>query len=112
MRKTAIFLRFAVTLPLATPAWAKPPAAAKTPVVVDSSLRSPNFQPLGPDYTVSVADHGLLGPKGRNAYFSFSSFDIPAGSSVTFVGPGGVRSVLARVTGSDGTSVNGLLRSS
>src|SRR4051812_44301342 len=111
MRKAPIFPWFALMLLLAAPGFGKPPAGGKSPVVVASTLRTPNFQPLRPDYTVSVADHGLLGPKGRNAYFSFSRFDIPAGSSVSFVGPGGVRNVLARVTGADATHINGTLRS-
>ena len=81
-----------------------------SPVQVDNSLRTPAFQPLGPSYQLSVDNHGLLSSNGHNAYFSFSRFDIPNGSSVAFTGPGGVRNVLARVTGASASFINGQLR--
>src|SRR5258706_2236960 len=88
---------------------AKGPAAG-SPVQVDSSLRTPPFQPQGPDYQLSVDNHGLLSSNGRNAYFSFSRFELPSGSNAAFTGPPGVRNVLARVTGSSASQINGELR--
>ncbi len=82
-----------------------------SPVQVDNSLRTPAFQPLGPDYQVSVENHGLLSGNGRNAFFSFGRFDVPAGSTVSFTGPLGVRNVLARVTGGSASTINGQVRS-
>jgi filamentous hemagglutinin family protein len=49
---------------------------------------------------------------GSNQFYSFSRFSLPAQSSATFASDGtNVRGVFARVTGSDASTINGLLRS-
>jgi filamentous hemagglutinin family protein len=66
---------------------------------------------LGPNFVIPQSVGRL---RGTNLYHSFSQFSISAGESATFTANSGttVTNVIARVTGTSSSSVNGLLRSS
>jgi filamentous hemagglutinin family protein len=48
---------------------------------------------------------------GQNLFHSFSSFNVWAGESATFTGPGGIRNIVSRVTGGNYSTIDGTLRS-
>jgi filamentous hemagglutinin family protein len=54
--------------------------------------------------------HTLGQTRGSNLFHSFEEFSVPAGGSVTFTGPTSVHNVLARVTGSSPSQIDGALR--
>lgn len=57
---------------------------------------------------VDVAD-GLI--NGANLLHSFEVFHVRTGESATFTGPDTIANIIARVTGSEGSEISGLLRS-
>ena len=62
----------------------------------------------GPDFTIS----NTLGTQtGANLFHSFQTFHIQTGESATFTGPSGIDNVISRVTGGQGSFIDGLLRS-
>jgi filamentous hemagglutinin family protein len=87
---------------------------AAAEVVTDGSIA-----PAGPvgggtigttpvDYLITP-EHGAL--RASNLFFSFERFSVEAGRIGVFTGPPEVQNVLARVTGSDATRVDGTLAS-
>jgi filamentous hemagglutinin family protein len=76
-------------------------------IVVDSKFGSPG--PLtGPNFSIP-ADLGRI--HGNNLFHSFSQFNVNAGESATFTGPGNINNILARVTGGNASLIDGTLRS-
>ena len=62
----------------------------------------------GPDFQVTDS----LGQQvGGNLFHSFSAFNIYTGESATFSGPVSISNIISRVTGSNATTIDGLLRS-
>jgi len=62
----------------------------------------------GPDYAVTAE---LGRQAGGNLFHSFSQFDIGAGQSAVFSGPGSVASIIGRVTGGAASAIDGRIRS-
>jgi filamentous hemagglutinin family protein len=80
---------------------------ASAAVIVDHTL-GPGGALAGPDYAIGAA----LGRQvGANLFFSFERFGIARGESATFSGPATTARILSRVTGGEGSSIDGLLRS-
>ena len=79
-------------------------------ITTDGSLGPPAQTLTGPNYTI---DSTLGTTRGSNLFHSFGLFNVHAGQSATFTNsqPGSVSNVLARVTGGQSSSVDGLLRS-
>jgi filamentous hemagglutinin family protein len=76
-------------------------------VVTDGSFGAAG--PLsGPNFMVP-ASLGKIA--GGNLFHSFSQFGLTQGQSATFSGPGSVHNILARVTGGQVSSIDGLIRS-
>ncbi len=63
----------------------------------------------GPNFAIPAS---LGRQAGANLFHSFSTFNVPAGGSAMFSGPSSVANVLARVTGSTASSINGRLGTS
>jgi len=60
--------------------------------------------------TYHIADS--LGKRaGQNLFHSFGSFNVGTGESATYTGPGGIQSIVSRVTGGSYSSIDGTLRS-
>jgi filamentous hemagglutinin family protein len=66
-----------------------------------TSLTGPNFE-IGAN---------LGATRGTNLFHSFHTFSIDTGESATFTGPGSIENVISRVTGGEGSNIDGLLRS-
>ncbi|CAK0749918.1 putative Filamentous hemagglutinin N-terminal domain-containing protein [Gammaproteobacteria bacterium] len=62
----------------------------------------------GPNYAIG-ANQGQQ--RGANLFHSFQTFSLAGNESATFSGPAGIQNVIARVTGSDPSSIDGMLRS-
>jgi filamentous hemagglutinin family protein len=76
-------------------------------VVLDGTLGASG--PLtGPDFSIT-ADLGLR--RGNNLFHSFSQFDLKAGDTAAFSGPGNIQNILSRVTGSQASRIDGTIRS-
>ena len=82
-------------------------------VVRDGSLGSaPGGALTGPHFTIGAESGQLVCTPDNtscNLFHSFSEFNIHAGQSATFTGPGNVANVLARVTGGSGSMIDGRL---
>lgn len=80
---------------------------ARAQVVLDGTLGAAG--PLaGPNYAIT----NTLGQQvGGNLFHSFSTFNLINGQSATFSGQAGTQNVIARVTGSSPSSIDGLVRS-
>lgn len=63
---------------------------------------------VGNDFAIP---HTLGAKAGGNLFHSFTQFDLSAGESATFSGPGDVTNILARVTGGSASSIDGTIRS-
>ncbi|MDH3598199.1 MAG: filamentous hemagglutinin N-terminal domain-containing protein [Candidatus Tectomicrobia bacterium] len=63
----------------------------------------------GPHYEISDE---LGRRRGRNLFHSFLRFNVHEGQSATFTGPTTVENIVSRVTGGEGSSINGNLGSS
>jgi filamentous hemagglutinin family protein len=79
-------------------------------IATDGSLGPPAQALIGPNYTI---DSTLGTTRGSNLFHSFGAFNVHTGESATFTSsqPAPVTNVLARVTGGQSSSVDGLLRS-
>jgi filamentous hemagglutinin family protein len=92
---------------LASPAFAQ--------IAPDGSLSGGDVEPrTGPDFIIPAS---LGRVQGGNLFHSFQQFNVRAGESATFTGPGQVDAgalpignVIARVTGGSASEINGLLR--
>ena len=62
----------------------------------------------GPAYQITADLGRQVGP---NLFHSFGQFNLVQGESATFSGPNSVQNILARVTGSSPSSIDGLLQS-
>src|SRR5437016_1332801 len=58
----------------------------------------------GPNFTIGP---NLGKQVGGNLFHSFSSFDLAKGETANFTGPPSVHNVLARVTGGQGSNMDG-----
>jgi len=85
------------------------PAFACAEVVTDGSVGAAGaIGKVGNNFPIPSS----LGRKvGGNLFHSFSAFNLTAGESGTFSGPGDVGHILARVTGGSASSIDGTLRS-
>ena len=85
-------------------------------VVRDGSLGSaPGGALTGPHFTIGPESGQLVCTPDNtscNLFHSFSEFNIHAGQSATFTGPGNVANVFARVTGGSGSTIDGRLATS
>ena len=80
---------------------------AQAQVITDGSL-GPAQSLTGPDFAIT-ADLGQQ--RGSNLFHSFSQLNISATESATFSGPAEIQSIIARVTGGNVSTIDGLLRS-
>src|SRR5580692_8839423 len=78
-------------------------------VVLDGTV-GPAGARLGPNFVIPQSVGRL---QGTNLFHSFSQFNISAGESATFTANTGtaVTNVIARVTGTSSSNINGLVRS-
>ena len=76
-------------------------------IETDGTL-GPRISLGGPDYAIGA---GLGQTRGGNLFHSFERFSIRTGESATFSGGAGLDNVIARVTGGESSSIDGLLRS-
>lgn len=81
--------------------------SANAQVITDGSL-GPIRQLSGPDMRISD-DLGTR--SGTNLFHSFAHFDVPRGARATFTGPAQIERVISRVTGGQGSRIDGTLRS-
>ena len=94
-RSRAALVALAVALP------------AQAQVVMDGTL-GPAIALPGPGFAIS----DTLGRQvGTNLFHSFRSFNLSAGQTATFSGPGGTTNVISRVTGGSPSSIDGTIRS-
>jgi filamentous hemagglutinin family protein len=85
------------------------PALASGGVVTDGTVGAAGaIAKVGSDFPIP---HTLGTKVGGNLFHSFSQFDLAAGESGTFTGPGDVGNILARVTGGSASTIDGTLRS-
>lgn len=85
------------------------PALAQDGIATDGTLPGTAPQDLaGPDYEVRP-DHGLR--VGDSQLYSFERFGLEAGESATFFGDDTIARQIARVTGPEASSIDGLLHS-
>ena len=83
------------------------PAAVDAQITIDGSLRPNTAGPLtGPNFVIS---DGVGRQVGNNLFHSFGQFNVGAGGSATFTGPGTTANVIGRVTGGQLSSINGLI---
>src|SRR5215813_12419419 len=83
------------------------PAAVDAQITIDGSLRPGTAGPLtGPSFVIG----SQLGQQvGNNLFHSFGQFNVGAGESATFTGPGSTANVIGRVTGGQFSSISGLI---
>ena len=82
-----------------------PPCVAD---IATDGMVGPARNLAGPDFSIGAE---LGATRGNNLFHSFRTFNIDAGESATFTGPGNIANVISRVTGGDASTLNGLLRS-
>ena len=82
-----------------------PPIHAE--VILDGTLGQSGALP-GPDYFIG-ADLGQQ--QGGNLFHSFQDFNLNSHESATFSGPESITNIISRVTGGNGSHINGLIRS-
>ena len=76
-------------------------------VITDGSLGAGGAL-IGPNFAVPSSLGRLA---GGNLFHSFSQFNLTSSESATFSGPGSVHNILARVTGGNASSIDGLIHS-
>jgi len=80
-------------------------------VVTDGTLGG-SIQTLSPSQNGFINIGANLGEKmGQNLFHSFSDFNIKQGKTANFTGPNSVNNIITRVTGGNGSSIDGTLRS-
>ena len=88
--------------------------ASRADVATDGSF-GPTVVLRGPNFAIPASlgkNPPIPGKKGgENLFHSFADFDLVNGQSATFFGPAGVKNILARVTGGNESSIDGILRS-
>ncbi len=83
------------------------PAAAQAQIILDGSLGRTETL-MGPGYQIGAE----LGQQhGGNLFHSFQDFNLQSHESATFSGPNEVQNVISRVTGSNPSNIDGLIRS-
>ena len=81
------------------------PAIALPQVVRDGTIGpGASLQPVGPAYLIPQSMGALA---GSNLFHSFAEFSLTQGQSATFMGRSGIDNVIARVTGSDASFIDG-----
>ncbi len=83
------------------------PTATSSQVVIDNSF-SKNQELAGPNFHISE-DFGKI--IGNNLFHSFDEFNLHKGQSAIFTGPNSIENILGRVTGSNVSKINGIIRS-
>lgn len=90
------------------------PSAVAAQIVRDGSVGPPcvaaSCALTGPTFAIG-SELGQLSVGGSNLFHSFSRFNIRTGQSATFSGPASVDSIISRVTGTQQSFIDGLLRS-
>ncbi|MEW6300660.1 MAG: filamentous hemagglutinin N-terminal domain-containing protein, partial [Thermodesulfobacteriota bacterium] len=81
--------------------------ASRAQITLDGSM-GPAGPLAGPDYRI---DAGVGQMRGSNLFHSFAEFNVRAGESATFRGPGPVDNIIGRVTGGHPSVVDGRVRS-
>ena len=76
-------------------------------IQTDGTL-GPARQLQGPDFQIP---ENLGSRAGANLFHSFRTFDVHQGESATFTGSADIANVVSRVTGGEGSRIDGLLRS-
>ena len=74
---------------------------------LDGTLGANGLVPGEPNF---VIDADLGQQRGANLFHSFERFSLDAGQSVTFSGPASVNHIISRVTGTEISHIDGLLR--
>ena len=92
---------------IATPAVAQLPPAQIPPVIPDQTLPTPSTV-VGSDRLWQV-EGGTQA--GDNLFHSFEAFSIPIDHTVRFVPGGDIAQIIARVTGAEGSLIDGVLAS-
>ena len=82
-------------------------ASAPAQITLDGTM-GPAGALAGPNFTIPDTSGTTL---GSNLFHSFGAFNIHAGESATFTGPGSIDHVISRVTGGSASQIDGLLRS-
>src|SRR5690554_3398380 len=92
------------------PCLATLPAVALSQIVRDGTIGpGASLQPVGPSYVISQE----MGARaGDNLFHSFELFSLAQGEKATFTGDFGIDNVIARVTGSLSSFIDGTLGSS
>lgn len=80
---------------------------SRAQITLDGSM-GPAGPLAGPDYRI---DAGVGQMRGSNLFHSFAEFNVRAGESATFRGPGPVDNIIGRVTGGHPSVVDGRVRS-
>ena len=80
---------------------------AKAQVVVDNSFGNAGAL-VGPNFKIPDS---LGKTVGDNLFHSFSELSLQTGQSATFTGPATIQNILGRVTGSNVSEIDGLIRS-
>ena len=83
------------------------PTATSSQVVIDNSF-SNNQELTGPNFHISAEFGNII---GNNLFHSFDEFNLHKGQSATFTGPNSIENILGRVTGSNVSKINGIIRS-
>jgi filamentous hemagglutinin family protein len=84
------------------------PAPGAAQVVTDGTLGTATAL-QGPDFRIDAA---LGQARGGNLFHSFAQFVLANGQSATFLGPGSILNVIARVTGPDASRIDGTVGTS
>lgn len=83
--------------------------AARGAVGTDGSVGAAGaISKMGNDFPIP---NTLGQQRGGNLFHSFNEFNLVAGESATFSGPGSVTNIMARVTGGGASTIDGMIRS-
>jgi filamentous hemagglutinin family protein len=85
------------------------PGAVRAQIVVDGTLTGSGQTALtGPSFAIG-ANLGVV--QGSNLFHSFHQFNLASGQTAVFSGPAGTANVISRVTGGQGSTIDGTIQS-